>query len=199
MLTTDEHKKWLELKKHIHHTTVVEEGAKIGEGTKIWHYAHIREYAEIGKDCVIGKDVYIDHHVKIGNGCKIENGVSVYTGVTLEEDILVGPNVTFTNDKYPRAFPHTWKVVPTFIRKGVGIGAGSMIVCGVEIGMYALIGAGSVVTMDIPAYALVYGNPAKFISWICKCGQVRMDTQGKLCPDCCKKEIQEMLSEENSY
>jgi acetyltransferase-like isoleucine patch superfamily enzyme len=183
------------IRKNIHPTATVDTDVSIGEGTKIWHYAHIRERVKIGKDCVIGKDVYIDHDVEIGNGCKIENGVSVYNGVILEDDVFLGPNVTLTNDKYPRSFVHDWKIMPTIIRKGVGVGAGAMIICGVDIGMYALVGAGSVVTTDIPAYALVYGNPAKFVSWVCKCGQVKTDSQGKLCPDCSKKEFQEMLFE----
>jgi UDP-2-acetamido-3-amino-2,3-dideoxy-glucuronate N-acetyltransferase len=170
--------------KYIHHTATVEDNVEIGDGTKIWHYAHIREHAQIGKNCVIGKDVYIDHDVKIGNGCKIENGVSVFNGVTLEDDVLIGPNVTFTNDRYPRAFPHTWKIVPTLIRKGVGVGAGTVIVCGVEIGEYALIGAGSIVTSDILPYTLAYGNPAKFVSWVCRCGQSRVESQGELCSNC---------------
>jgi acetyltransferase-like isoleucine patch superfamily enzyme len=121
--------------------------------------------------------------------------MNVFSDFIVVDDVFIGPNVTFTNDKYPRAFSHEWKIVSTFIRKGVGIGAGSMIICGIELGIYALIGAGSVVTTDIPAYALIYGNPAKFVSWICKCGQVKTDAQGKLCPECSKKEFQEMLFE----
>jgi acetyltransferase-like isoleucine patch superfamily enzyme len=168
----------------IHPTATVEENVKIGNNSKIWHYAHIREYAEIGADCVIGKDVYIDHHVKIGNGCKIENGVSIYYGVELEDYVFVGPHTVFTNDKYPRAFPHKWDIVKTFIRSGVGIGAGSVIVCGIEIGKYALIGAGSVVTQNIQDYALFMGSPAKFEAWICKCGRNRTNLPGELCSDC---------------
>lgn len=168
----------------IHPTATVEENVKIGNNSKIWHYAHIREYAEIGDDCVIGKDVYVDHHVKIGKGCKIENGVSIYYGVEIEDYVFLGPNVTTTNDCYPRAFPHKWEIVKTFIRRGAGIGAGSVIVCGVEIGKYALIGAGSVVTVNIQPYALCMGSPAKFESWICECGRNRTQFQGEVCSDC---------------
>jgi acetyltransferase-like isoleucine patch superfamily enzyme len=155
----------------IHPTAVVEAGAVIGEWTKVWHFAHVRAGARVGGDCVIGKDVYIDEGVTIGDRCKIENGVSVYRGVTVEDDVIVGPNVTFTNDKYPRAFSKEWTVTPTVIRRGVGIGAGAVIVCGVEIGEYALIGAGAIVSEDVLPYSMVHGENALFVSWVCKCGR----------------------------
>jgi len=154
------------------HPTAIIESENIGDGTKIWHFAHIREGARIGKNCNIGKDVYIDKDVLIGNNVKIQNFVSVYKGVTIEDDVFVGPSVTFTNDLYPRAF--IWedeKIVPTLVKKGASIGANSVIVCGIEIGEYAMIGAGSVVTKDVIPHGLYYGNPAKLRGFICKCGK----------------------------
>ncbi len=169
----------------IHPTATVEAGAIIGEGTNIWHYAHVRSSAIIGRNCVIGKDVYIDVDVTIGDRCKIENGVSVFKGVLLEDDILVGPNVSFTNDLTPRAFKKDWEPDTTLIRTGVGIGAGSVVICGIELGAYSMVGAGSIVTKDVPPYALVFGQPAKFVGWICKCGRAQIQ-QGLLCPECRK-------------
>ncbi|CEG11061.1 UDP-2-acetamido-3-amino-2, 3-dideoxy-D-glucuronate N-acetyltransferase [groundwater metagenome] len=156
----------------IHPTAEVSEKTKIGDGTKIWHHAQIREKTEIGENCNIGKGVYVDLNVKIGNGCKIQNYVSIYHGVCLEDDVFVGPSVTFTNDLYPRAF--IWseeKVSKTLIKKGSSIGANSTIICGITIGKFAMIGAGSVVTKDVPDYALVYGNPAKINGFVCECGR----------------------------
>lgn len=148
------------------------ESDKIGSGTKIWHFAHIREGAEIGKNCVIGKSVYIDTGVKIGDGVKIQNFVSVYKGVIIEDDVFIGPSVTFTNDLYPRAY--IWndsRLITTLIKKGASIGANSTIICGITVGEYALIGAGSVVSRDVPAFGLVYGNPARLKGYVCYCGR----------------------------
>lgn len=158
-----------------HPTAVVESGV-IGDDTKIWHFAHIREGVKIGKNCIIGKSVYIDADVEIGNNTKIQNFVSVYKGVTIEDDVLIGSSVTFTNDLYPRAF--SWgeeKIVPTVIKRGVGIGANSTIICGVLIGEYAMVGAGSVVTKDVPSFGLVYGNPAELKGFVCYCGKKLKD------------------------
>lgn len=153
----------------IHPTAVVEEPVYIGAGTRIWHFAHIRAHAIIGEDCTIGKDVFIDGHVRIGNRCKVQNGVSVYRGVTLEDEVFVGPNVTFTNDKHPRAVGE-WDIVPTYLKRGASIGAGAVLVAGITIGEYAMIGAGAVVTHDVQPYALVYGNPAHIEGYVCPKG-----------------------------
>jgi len=156
----------------IHETADVSKQAKIGKGTKIWHQAQVRENAKIGENCNIGKGVYIDFDVKIGNNCKIQNYVSIYCGVAVEDDVFIGPSVTFTNDLYPRAF--IWndeKVVSTLVKKGASIGANATIICGITIGKYAIIGAGSVVTKDVPNHGLVYGNPAELKGFVCECGR----------------------------
>ena len=154
-----------------HPLAIVEEGAEIGEGTRIWHFAHVRKGAKIGKNCNIGKDVYIDVDVEIGNNVKIQNGVSVYHGVKVEDDVFLGPHMTFTNDLYPRAFNEDWEVVPTLVKKGASIGAHATIVCGTTIGEYSMVGAGSVVTKDVPPFGLVYGNPARLKGFVCYCGR----------------------------
>lgn len=155
---------------YIHPTANVASDVKIGSGTKVWINSQIRENATIGVNCIISKDTYIDTNVIIGNNCKIQNSVSIYQGVTIDDDVFVGPNVCFTNDKVPRAFDSEWKITPTFVKKGVSIGANATIVCGVTIGEYAMVAAGSVVTKDIEPYSLVMGNPAKHYSYIDKMG-----------------------------
>ncbi len=155
----------------VHPTAIVEEGAVIGEGTRIWHHVHVRKGARIGKNCTLGKDVYVDVDVKIGNNVKLENRVSVFKGVIIEDDVFVGPHATFTNDLYPRAFSKDWEVVETRVKRGASIGAGAVIVCGVTIGEYAMIGAGAVVTKDVPPFGLVLGVPAKLKGFVCYCGR----------------------------
>ena len=155
---------------YIHPTANVSEGAKIGSGTKVWINVQIREGSDIGSDCIISKDVYVDYAVKIGERCKIQNSVSVYNGVTIEDDVFVGPNVSFTNDKIPRAFNADWKITPTMIRTGASIGANATVVCGIEIGRFSMIASGAVVTKNVADYTLVMGNPARFVSYICRCG-----------------------------
>jgi len=154
----------------IHTTATVSNDSTIGNGTKVWINSQIRENAEIGTNCIISKDTYIDSNVKIGNNCKIQNGVSIYHGVTIGNDVFVGPNVCFTNDKVPRAFDMDWKITPTLIQNGVSIGANATIVCGITIGEYAMVAAGSVVTKNVEPYSLVMGNPAKHYSYIDKMG-----------------------------
>ncbi|MDR2965780.1 MAG: N-acetyltransferase [Treponema sp.] len=147
---------------YIHESSYADEGAEIGEGTKIWHFCHIMPGAKIGKNCSLGQNVNIGSRAVIGNGVKIQNNVSVYDDVIIEDDVFCGPSCVFTNVINPRSFverKHEYK--KTIVKKGASIGANATIVCGVTIGEYALIGAGSVVTKDIPAYALVYGNPAR--------------------------------------
>lgn len=158
--------------KYFKHNTAIVESDMIGEGTKIWHFAHVRENAKIGTNCILGKDVYIDKDVEIGNNVKIQNFASVFKGVKLRDDVFIGPSVTFTNDLNPRAF--IWdaeKIVPIVVEKGASIGANSTIICGVTIGEYAMIGAGSVVTKDVPSFGLAYGNPAKLKGFVCYCGK----------------------------
>lgn len=154
-----------------HETAVIDEGAVIGAGTRVWHFAHIRENTRIGADCVIGQGCYVDVDVAIGDRVKIQNGVSVYKGVTLEDDVLVGPNATFTNDLFPRAFNTQWEVLATQVGRGASIGANATVVCGVSVGEYAMIGAGAVVTTDVASYCLVMGNPARFVARVCRCGK----------------------------
>ena len=156
---------------YIHETAEVSELAQIGDGTKIWNLVQVREESVIGKNCILSKNVYIDKGVQIGNGVKIQNNVNVYHGVTIEDDVFLGPSMTFTNDLHPRAFNNDWKVTDTLVKKGAAIGANATIVCGNVIGRYAMVGAGSVVTKDVLDYALVAGNPAKQIGWVCKCGE----------------------------
>lgn len=165
----------------IHPTAEVSDQAKIGDGTKIWNLAQVREDSVIGENCIISKNVYIDEKAVLGNRVKVQNNVNVYHGVEVEDDVFLGPSMTFTNDFYPRAFNEDWEITNTYVKKGASIGANATIVCGVTIGEYAMVGSGSVVTKDVPAYALVVGNPAKQIGWVCKCGR-RME--GKVCKYC---------------
>jgi len=155
----------------IHDSAHVSAGARIGSGTKVWINSQIREDAEIGEDCIISKDTYIDTGVRIGSRVKVQNGVSIYHGVDIEDDVFVGPNATFTNDYVPRAFNADWKISKTLVRRGASIGANATIICGHTIGEFAMVGAGSVVTKDVPAHGLVVGNPAKLIGFVCRCGQ----------------------------
>lgn len=169
-----------------HETADVSEKAHIGEGTRVWHQAQIREDTEIGKNCIIGKNVYIDFQVKIGDNVKIQNNVSVYHGVEIQDDVFVGPSAVFTNDLYPRAA--IWddeRLSKTLVKKGASIGANSTIVCGTTIGAYALVGAGSVVTKDVPDHALVIGNPARIAGYVCTCGHKLQEDY--TCPACGEK------------
>ncbi len=154
----------------IHKSASVSDKSYIAAGAKIWINVQIRENSHIGENTIISKDVYIDHAVKIGKNCKIQNSVSVYNGVTIEDDVFVGPNASFTNDRVPRAFNTNWEITPTLVKKGASIGANATIICGVNIGEYAMVAAGSVVTKDVPPYTLVMGNPARAVSKIDKMG-----------------------------
>lgn len=154
----------------IHPTAHVADSAEIGAGSKIWINVQIRENAVIGPNCIISKDVYIDHAVKIGSGCKVQNSVSIYHGVEIGDDVFVGPNACFTNDKVPRAFNTEWQITETHVGNGASIGANATIVCGIQIGEYAMVAAGSVVTKNIPPFTLVAGNPARPVATIDKAG-----------------------------
>jgi len=185
---------------YIHSSAHVSSTSKIGRGTKIWHFCHIRENTKIGKNCIIGKDVYIDFGVEIGSNVKIQNGVSIYNGVTIEDDVFLGPHMTFTNDLIPRSFNSDWEVIPTLVKKGASIGAHATIICGVTLGKYCMIGAGSVTTKDVPSYGLIYGNPAKLKGFVCKCGR-KAHFKGEkrnlaiyYC-DFCKKEFEISISD----
>ncbi len=164
----------------IQETSIVSDKAKIGAGTKIWHHAQIREDATIGENCIIGKNVYIDFGVKIGSNVKIQNNASVYHGVTLEDGVFVGPHVCFTNDKLPRAINEDgslkkesdWKVEQSLVKKGASIGAGAVILPGITIGEFAMVGAGAVVTKDVPDYSLAFGNPALVVGTVTKKGEI---------------------------
>lgn len=155
----------------IHPTAEVSADAVIGVGTKIWHQCQVMPGARIGAHCKLGKSVYVDSGVKIGDRVKIQNGISVYKGVTVEDDVLLGPHMAFTNDLYPRAFNDDFEIVPTLVRKGASVGANATVVCGVTLGNYCMVGAGAVVTMDVPDYALVVGNPARVVGYVCACGK----------------------------
>ena len=167
----------------IHPTAEVSDKAVIGENTKIWNHAQVRENAKIGQNCIVSKNVYIDTGVQIGDNVKIQNNVNVYNGVTVEDDVFLGPSMTFTNDKLPRAKNPDWEITKTLVKKGASVGANATIICGTVIGEYAMIGAGAVVTKDVPPYTLVYGNPAKPMGMVCRCG-VKIDEALTLCEKC---------------
>ena len=154
----------------IHPRADVAASVRLGAGAKVWINVQIRENAVIGEQCIVSKDVYIDHGVVIGDRCKIQNGVSVYHGVTIGNDVFVGPCVAFTNDRVPRAFNTDWRITPTRVENGASLGANATIICGVTIGEYAMVAAGSVVTHDVAPYTLVMGNPARPVARIDKLG-----------------------------
>jgi len=173
---------------YIHPSAVIEDEAIIGQGSRIWHFCHIRKNARIGTDVVLGKDVYIDQGVTIGRGCRIQNGVSVYKGVEIGDWCFIGPHVIFTNDTSPRAGNKNWQVVPTILQAGMSIGAGSIILCGITIGSFAMVGAGAIVTKDVPPFHICTGFPAKTTKMVCCCGQtfLALDSPKEtLLRDCC--------------
>jgi UDP-2-acetamido-3-amino-2,3-dideoxy-glucuronate N-acetyltransferase len=154
-----------------HPTAVIDEGCGIGEGTKIWHFTHLMPGCKIGRDCILGQNVMVASNVKLGNNVKVQNNVSIYEGVICEDDVFLGPSMVFTNVINPRsAISRKHEYLQTLVRKGATIGANATIICGNEIGEYAFIGAGAVVTKPVPAYALVTGNPATQTGWMSKYG-----------------------------
>ena len=178
----------------MHASSLCDEGAKIGKGSKIWHFSHVMRGSVIGENCNIGQNVVIGPDVTIGNGCKIQNNVSVYKGVTLEDGVFCGPSMVFTNIYYPRAeIGKMHQVRPTLVKRGATLGANSTIVCGVTIGRYAFIGAGTLVNKNIPDHALVVGNPGKQIGWVCTCGERLSDDLTCLVCDRCFEKTGEGL------
>lgn len=175
----------------IHPTADVSKKAIIGAGTRIWHNAHIREGAFIGQNCVISRSVYIDFDVVVGSNVKIQNNASLYNGTVLEDGVFIGTGVVFTNDKAPRAVNPDgtikqacdWKVGKILVKMGASIGSGSIILPNIRIGKHAMIGAGSVVTKDVPAHALAYGNPARVQGYVCRCGN-KMEDAPYICYEC---------------
>jgi len=169
-----------------HPTAVIDEGATIGEGSKIWHFCHIMPKAILGENCNLGQNVFVANEVVLGNNVKVQNNVSIYTGVTCADDVFLGPSMVFTNVMNPRsAVKRHHEYMRTKVGKGATIGANATIVCGHDIGAYAFIGAGAVVTKEIPAYALVVGNPAKQIGWMSAYGhRLHFDDNGQAsCPE----------------
>jgi acetyltransferase-like isoleucine patch superfamily enzyme len=163
----------------VHPTADVSDYASIGPGSSIWNHSQIRENATIGKNCILGKDVYVDFDVQIGDNVKIQNGAYIYHGTEIESGVFIGPGVIFTNDKKPRAInpdgslktDDDWEVGKTIVKYGAAIGAGSVILTNVSIGRFAMVGAGAIVTKDVPDNALVVGNPASQIGYVCECGE----------------------------
>lgn len=178
----------------IHQSAFVAENAIIGANSSVWNNCQVRERAQIGENCILGKDVYIDFDVRIGDNVKIQNGALVYHGTTLESGVFVGPGVIFTNDKKPRAITpdgllkgeDDWIVGETLIKTGASIGAGSIVIAGLTIGKFSMVGAGSVVTRDVPDHALVVGNPARVIGYVCSCGERLVISESGIlhCPVC---------------
>lgn len=169
-----------------HETAVIDEGCKIGKGTKIWHFSHIMKGAELGEKCNIGQNVVVSPDVVLGKNVKVQNNVSIYTGVICEDDVFLGPSMVFTNVVNPRsAVVRRGEYVKTIVRKGVSIGANATIVCGHDIGEFAFIGAGAVVTKEVLPYALVVGNPARHVGWMSEYGhRLNFDEKGiAICPE----------------
>jgi UDP-2-acetamido-3-amino-2,3-dideoxy-glucuronate N-acetyltransferase len=169
-----------------HPTAVIDEGCKIGKGTKIWHFSHIMPECIIGENCNIGQNVVVSPKVVLGNNVKVQNNVSIYTGVICEDDVFLGPSMVFTNVINPRsAVPRRDQYMTTIVKKGASIGANATIVCGHNIGQYAFVGAGAVVTKEVPDYALVVGNPARQIGWVSEYGhRLNFDENGiAICPE----------------
>ena len=164
-----------------HETACVDMPVSIGGGTKIWHFCHVMRDARIGEDCVLGQNVFVASEVHIGDRVKIQNNVSVYAGVTIEDDVFLGPSMVFTNVAHPRSHvDRKGEFAPTYVRRGATIGANATIICGTNIGQYAFVGAGAVVTNDVPDHALVTGVPARLRGFVCTCGEQLCETSSEL-------------------
>lgn len=174
----------------IHPSAEVSQDAVIGSGTKVWHQAQIMSGAAIGKNCILGKSVFVDSTVSIGDGVKIQNGVSVYRGVTVESNCFLGPHMVFTNDLTPRSFVHDFKITKTLLKQGASVGANATLICGITLGEYCMVGAGSVVSKDVPPYTLVVGNPAKAVGFVCKCGKRAKESKNPKTPPICQSCVQ---------
>jgi UDP-2-acetamido-3-amino-2,3-dideoxy-glucuronate N-acetyltransferase len=170
----------------IHESAYVDDGARIGKGSKIWHFCHIMPGAVIGERCNLGQNVVVMPGARIGNNVKIQNNVSIYEGVTLEDDVFCGPSCVFTNVLNPRSHvSRKNEYAPTLVRRGTSIGANATIVCGITLGEYAFVGAGAVVTTDVPAFGLVVGVPARRVGWMCQCGErLRLAGGAAACERC---------------
>jgi len=170
----------------VHESSYIDVGAEIGGGTKIWHFCHVMSRARIGENCNIGQNVLVASDVIIGNNVKIQNNVSLYTGVKVEDDVFLGPSMVFTNVINPRSHVNRKdEYKKTLVRRGVSIGANATIVCGITLGRYSFVGAGSIVTRDVPDYALVYGSPARVRGWMCQCGeQLKFEGERAVCANC---------------
>ena len=170
----------------IHPTSVVSSNSSIGEGTKVWHFCHVMEGVQIGKDCVLGQNICVGRNVIVGNNVKIQGNVLMPEGVHLEDGVFCGPTVVFTNIINPRSeVSRKNEFQPTLVRKGATLGANATILCGNEIGKYALIGAAAVITKDVPDYGLVVGNPGRLVGWVCQCGvQLDFTSNEVQCGDC---------------
>jgi acetyltransferase-like isoleucine patch superfamily enzyme len=174
----------------VHATADIEPDVSVGRGTSIWHRAQLRAGAQVGNDCVVGRDAFIDVGVVIGDRVKIQNAALIYNGVTVEDGVFIGPGAILTNDRFPRAItssgdiarPEDWQVTPITLRHGSSIGAGAVVVAGVEVGRFAMAGAGAVVTKSVPSHALVAGSPARRIGWVCACGMRLVDSNGDPAP-----------------
>jgi UDP-2-acetamido-3-amino-2,3-dideoxy-glucuronate N-acetyltransferase len=179
----------MERKYSVHPSAVVDEPVEIGEGTQVWHYSHVMSGAKIGAHCVIGQNVFIATGAILGHRIKVQNNVSIYDGVVLEDDVFCGPSMVFTNVINPRSFiSRKREYRQTLVKRGATIGANATIVCGYTVGAYAFIGAGSVVTRDVPDYAVVYGNPGRVKGWVCQCADPITFRSGKaLCRSCGKR------------
>jgi UDP-2-acetamido-3-amino-2,3-dideoxy-glucuronate N-acetyltransferase len=171
-----------------HKTAVVDEGAEIGPGTRIWHFSHIMEDSVIGENCNLGQNVVVSPGCRIGSRCKIQNNVSIYTGVVLEDDVFCGPSMVFTNVINPRSFiVRKSEYKRTHVRRGASIGANATVICGITLGQYCFVGAGTVVTRDVPDYGLVVGNPGRLIGYVCYCGErlsLPVDSEKKTEAEC---------------